>query len=93
MGHESEPRWLELERSETKIRNSQRGFELLPPPLASDRITFDQLVAARDDLVSDEGQFRIVVDQTELPDGRILDTEDRVTRGAAVVRALVDAGL
>lgn len=87
-GYETQPRWLRLVASECGIRCVSGGFELDPPD--------DENAAAR---------FRQVCERhgaesaTFMPIAQIdrggepIDSEDRVQKGASMLRALVAAGL
>ena len=86
-GHGARPRWLEIERTGAAIRCRADGFELRPPE-GRGRKAFSRLVEAQG--IAED--LRVRVPQVEL-DGAKVDTEDRVIRGAAILRAMVDAGL
>lgn len=92
-GYPTAPRWMQLRRSSTGLRSVAAGITLNPPSLAEHATLFERVCSQRDDLVADDGGFRISIAQRELPDGTIVDVEDRVLKGADVLRALVDAGL
>jgi len=87
-GYESKPRRLPLTRSGTTIRCIPVGFELSPPPLASD---VERFAAACAELGADADNL-IRLPQVEV-DGCQVDTVDRIQVGADIVRRLVAAGL
>ncbi|MGY2084866.1 DUF262 domain-containing protein [Blastococcus sp. SYSU DS0539] len=86
-------RWMELLRSGTGLRAEEPGFTVNPSGLKAYRAVLEELSARRDDLVQDEGGFRIPVAQREHTDGSVVDVEDRVVKGAVVLKALVEGGL
>jgi hypothetical protein len=77
-GYEHEPRWMALPRSGVRLRCAPEGIRV-----EGDGDAFASVCAT---FHVDDGLLRI--DQR---DG--VDTEDRVSRGAALIRALVAAGL
>lgn len=87
-GYESEPRRLPLTHSGTSIRCVPAGFELSPPPLASDAERFAVACAGR----GADANNLIRLSQVEV-DGHRVDTVDRIQVGADIVRSLVAAGL
>jgi len=92
-GYPTAERWMELFRSGAAMRSVSDGLLLRPPELASARTDFDRVISGLDDVVVDGDTVRIAIARRELPDGALVDTEDRVARGATVLRALTDAGL
>ncbi len=92
-GWPTTPRWMELHRSGTALRAEAAGFTINPSGLDAHRGVLEELSAERDDLVHDGDGFRIPVAQRELADGTVVDVEDRVVKGAAVLKALVEGGL
>lgn len=92
-GYPTAPRWMQLRRSSTGLRSVEAGFTLNPPGLEEHRAIFEGVSSQRDDIVADDDGYRVSVAQRELSDGTIVDFEDRVLKGAAVLRSLVDAGL
>ena len=83
-----EERWLALTRSGASLRFVGRGIELFPPPAPANRAVFDQVCAAR----GVGPDHHLTVPQVAGTAGPV-DTLDRVASGAALLRALVDAGL
>lgn len=92
-GYPTTPRWMELHRSGTGLRAEEPGFTINPSSLEAHRAVLEELSAQRDDLLRDGDGFRIPVAQRELSDGTVVDIEDRVMKGAVVLKALVEAGL
>ncbi len=86
-GYETTPRWMRLKKSGTEIRSVNEGLALHPPSLASHTEAFCRVCEEHG---VKENLLR--APQVEL-DGHWLDTRDRVKLGAALVRALVQAGL
>ena len=88
-GYEWNPRWLRLTRSGVGLRSVSKGLELQLPPEADE--TAFKIVCSEFDL-NDESV--LVLPQTEF-NGHLVDTgdHDRVQRGAAVVRRLIELGL
>lgn len=88
MGYETDPRWMTLRKSETKIRCIATGFRLQPPPHMTHLEAFD---AVRDALNIGE-DYVLKVPQIASA-GRALDAEDRIKLGAKLLTELVAAGL
>lgn len=87
-GYETTPRWLQLSRSGGGIRCVEKGFQLAAP---QDAVASDQFHAiCRAHGATGAGFFPI--SQIEI-DGEMIDVEDRVAVGAALVRALVEEGM
>lgn len=87
-GYETAPRWLQLSRSGGGIRCVEEGFELAAPQ--------DLDLAARFHSVcrkhgATSARF-LPIRQIEVG-GELIDAEDRIVRGVALVRALVEAGI
>lgn len=91
-GYPDAPRWLKLAVSGTGIRSLPAGLALDPPKLAEHRALFDAWVALQDSVKEDGERFLVAIAQVDC-DGVPTDTEDRVLRGASIVKALVAAGL
>lgn len=87
-GYETAPRWLQLSRSGGGIRCVEKGFELAAPQNADLASRFHSVCRAHG--ATSEGFLPIR--QVEV-DGELIDAEDRVVAGAALVRALVEAGI
>lgn len=87
-GYEFQPRWLVLSASGAGIRIVPDGFELAPPADAALSRRFRD-ICAQHGATSDT---HLPVAQVDL-DGELVDTEDRVAMGAALLTALVAAGL
>lgn len=86
-GYESVPRWLRLRASHTGLRASPTGWLLDPPFDPTHRATYDRIAAMHG--VADD-QLPIAAGSV---DGRRTDTEDRIQRAAALLKAFVEAGL
>ncbi|MGY1825963.1 hypothetical protein [Blastococcus sp. SYSU DS0541] len=70
------------------------GSETVPHRLTDQRGIWRSLInGARDDLVHDEAGTGSPDFQRELADGIVVDVEDRVTKGAVVLKVPVEAGL
>ncbi len=92
-GYPTAERWLELLHSGAALRSVARGILLRPPELDAHRALFDETVAGLDDVVMEDETVLLAIPQRELPDGTLIDTKDRVHRGAEVLRTLAAAGL
>lgn len=92
-GYPTTARWMELLRSGTGLRAEEPGFTVNPSGLDAYRALLEKLSSQRDDLVHDGDRFRIPVAQQRIGDGTVVDIEDRVRKGAVVLKALVEAGL
>ena len=87
-GYETTPSWLQLSRSGGGIRCVEEGLQLAPPQDDGAAGRFGSVCRA---LSGTDAGF-LSIRQVEL-DGELVDTEDRVMRGAARARALVEVGL
>lgn len=100
-GYLSEQRWLKSQRSEAGIRCVPKGLVLyLPSPSRPEterfldalglggQNTLEELEVDEEDAVA----FLLPVTQ-ESRHGELIDTEDRVQKGASVLKAMVEAGL
>ena len=91
-GTNATPRSLRLKRSGTRMRCAEGAiaFELRQPRSTppSSWPRFQQ----RDDVVEVDDELRLVVQQVKR-DGKPIDAEDRVRKGAGLLKELVDAGL
>lgn len=87
-GYETAARVMRLTRSGIGIRCVSIGFELWPPEDEPDDPRF---LAACAELRCDENR-RMPVHQTEVG-GMMIDSEDRIVRGTAIVSRLLEAGL
>ncbi len=92
MGYETPPRWLRLTRSGTRMGCDEEGIALRAPSAAEHIALFNATLQQRDDVVEACDGFRLVVPQVQL-DGTPIDAEDRVRKGAGLLKELVDAGL
>ncbi|OBQ83003.1 DUF262 domain-containing protein [Mesorhizobium sp. WSM3873] len=87
-GHETESRWMRLNKSGTELGCVAEGLVLRPPPLTSHVEAFSRICAQHG-----VGADRVLlVPQVEC-EGLNLDSCDRVELGAALLRDLVEAGL
>ncbi|WP_159599031.1 DUF262 domain-containing protein [Agromyces humi] len=87
-GYETSPRWLRLSRSGSGIRCVEEGFELAAPQDADAASRFSAVCEAHGGTVGGFLPIRQLEDN-----GELIDAEDRVVKGAALVRALVEVGL
>jgi hypothetical protein len=90
--YETDPRWLQLERSGTGMRNISEGFALRGPGDDNLRRTFSDICRQHEavDITGDGIVLRI----PQHDDGNgLVDSTDRVVVGSAFLRALVEAGL
>lgn len=87
-GYETAPRWLQLSRSGSGIRCVEEGFQLAAPQDADASNRFHAICRAHG---ATSAGF-LPIRQVEV-DGELIDAEDRVVVGAALVRALVEAGI
>jgi hypothetical protein len=87
-GYETEPRWLRLKISGTRLRCAREGL-LLHPPLAPTQAEAFSQVCADHGIGTDNV---LLVPQVE-QDGCKLDACDRVQLGATLLRDFVKAGL
>lgn len=87
-GYEDNPRWLDLKRSGTGLRCVEGGIALRAPLADGERERFSEVCAAH----GATADLLLPVQQVEI-DGALIDTEDRVQRGAHLLRALIEAGL
>ena len=92
-GYPTKPRWMELSRSGTAIRSVDRGIALAPPDLEDHRVRFEAFCSEREDVVAADDNYLVSIEQRELPDGGSIDIEDRVTKGASILKALAAEGL
>ncbi len=87
-GYETEPRWMRLVASGTEIRCVAEGFQLRPPSAPPAEAGFVRVCEAhglgRDCLLR--------IPQVSVGT-RLCDTQDRIQRGARLLRDLVNAGL
>ena len=88
-GSEHEERWMELERSRTKLRCVESGFLVAPPPARKTSHTerHARFCAARG--IGPDGL--VAVPQSKRGD-EMVDNVDRIELGAALVAALVKDG-
>jgi hypothetical protein len=84
-GYENEPRQLKLRASDIGIECVETGWKLVCPALSEERLSLFQRVCAGLGVGAD-----LVL---AIPQQDGIDVEDRIERGAALLAALVDAGL
>lgn len=87
-GYEFEPRWLRLMTSDVGIRCVNSGFELQAPTDEQEALKFRQLCEKH----GVEDASLLPVTQVDCQ-GDLVDTEDRVQKGAEFLKDLVAAGL
>jgi hypothetical protein len=88
MGYYPSGRWLTTRASGTRVRCVEKGYRLQPPPDVSHRPQFDAVC----DAAGVGNDYVLAVPQV-LRDGLRVDTEDRITMGAQLLRELFNAGL
>ncbi|MCY0854018.1 DUF262 domain-containing protein [Cupriavidus sp. D39] len=88
-GYETEPRWMPLRKSDIALRAVAEGFHVLVPGSVIDDAVSH--VFAAHAVTRTDGQWLLAISQAPSSDGPV-DMVDRVQRGAALVRALVEAG-
>lgn len=86
-GYEYQPRWMQLVRSDIRIRCVDAGFEIQTPEINFDTERFSAL--AREHGIDDQGILAVPHAEQH---GERTDTVDRVKLGAALVHDLVEAG-
>lgn len=86
-GYETTPRWLRLSKSGGGIRCIETGFQLAAPQDIGDARKFLEVSETHG---ASDGFLPI---RQEEVNGELIDVDDRIERGAAFVRALVQAGL
>ena len=92
IGYETGERWLRLTRSGTRMRCAEEGIALQGPSDDEHLAQFMTALEQRDDVVKAGDGFRLAVQQVQR-DGTAVDAEDRVRKGAKLLRELVAAGL
>jgi hypothetical protein len=91
-GYSTDERWMRLARSRVGLRSVPAGIALQPPPLAEHLATFESLCEQDAGARIVDGRWLLGVRQQDR-DGKLIDAEDRVRKGAEFLRALVTAGL
>jgi len=87
-GYESNPRWLNLERSGTGIRCIEDGIAIRPPLVSRERDAFSRICKIH----GVTANLTLPVPQVEVA-GASVDTIDRVQLGATLLYDLVETGL
>jgi hypothetical protein len=90
--YETDPRWLQLERSGTGMRNIPEGFALRGPGDENLRRTFND-ICRQHEAVDTSGDDIVLRMPQHNYGNDLVDSTDRVVVGAAFLRALVEAGL
>jgi hypothetical protein len=85
-GYETEPRWMPLRKSTIALQAVSDGFRLRVPA-SVDSVRVSKLITAKGGTLVD-GQGSLPVRQANV-DGQMVDTEDRIQIGAALLRDLV----
>jgi hypothetical protein len=88
-GYEKVPRWMPLRKSDIAFRAVAEGFHVQVPNSVAHEAVGGVLGAHG--ATPNEGRWLLAIPQMPSSDGPV-DTIDRVQRGAALVRALVEAG-
>lgn len=91
-GYSSNPRWMRLERSGAGLRSVQPGIALDEPVDERDGANFESICEQRPDVIRKDDGWLLVIAQRD-NDGVLIDTEDRVQRGAALLKELIASGL
>jgi len=91
-GYETNPRWLNLERSGVGMRSVSDGFALRAPEDEALQSTFVDVCHRHEAVSLADEHFVLRIPQHNHGDG-LVDSVDRVVIGAAFLRDLVDAGL
>ena len=89
-GYETEPRWMPLKKSTIALQAVSDGFRLRVPASVDD-VQVSELIIAKGGTLAN-GQVSLPVRQANV-DGQMVDTEDRIQIGAALLRDLVAAEL
>lgn len=87
-GYETEPRWMRLVASGTEVRCVAEGFQFRPPGTPVGEHAFLRVCAAHG-----VGADNLLKVSQVTVGSRLVDREDRVQRGSALLRDLVSAGL
>ncbi|MBP0622885.1 DUF262 domain-containing protein [Cupriavidus consociatus] len=88
-GYETVPRWMPLKKSDIALRAVAEGFHVQVPSSVDGEAA--RHVLAAHGATPTDGRWLLSIPQAPSSDGPV-DTVDRVQRGAALVRALVEAG-
>jgi hypothetical protein len=88
-GYESLPRWMPLKKSDIAVRAVPTGFSVRIPRKELDEGA-SVVLSAHGAIRTDDG-WLLAIPQASTSKG-LIDTVDRVQRGAALVRGLVEAG-
>ena len=86
------PRWLILKRSEARMRCTNEGIALQFPPVDQHAAQFEAAFRQREGVMEVGDELLLEVKQVER-DGELIDSEDRIRRGAELLKEMVDAGL
>jgi hypothetical protein len=92
IGYETNPRWLRLVRSGVGMRSIAGGFALERPDNEELASVFDGICDQREDVVARGDEILLMIPQ-EPSGGELVDSEDRVEAGAALLRDFAEAGL
>ncbi|MCL3836267.1 DUF262 domain-containing protein [Aeromicrobium duanguangcaii] len=91
-GYETKERWLSLVNSGVALRCVDTGYELRAPDSEGPFASFEGVCRQHGVKRHDAGVFSLEIDQRDR-NGVLVDSVDRVTKGAELLRALVEAGL
>ena len=92
IGYSTDERWMRLERSQTGMRSVPMGIAVQAPAAEEHRTTLEAVCRQHTDIVETEIGWLLAVAQQER-NGTLVDTEDRIQKGASFLRELVAAGL
>lgn len=91
-GYETAPRWLRFINSGTGMRNAAEGFTFQRPEDHRRASQLESLLRDRDNVEIGEEEILVRISQAA-SDGQLIDCQDRVAIGAALLKDLTDAGL
>lgn len=92
-GYTHTPRWLTLRRTGTQMRAVDGGYVVQPPADLQSAALLQAICDATPDVTRDGDGLSLLAVRQMLKDGELIDAEDRVSKGAAFLRSLVEAGL
>ena len=92
IGYSTDERWMRLERSQTGMRSVPMGIAVQAPAAEEHRTTLEAVCRQHTDIVETEIGWLLAGAQQER-NGTLVDTEDRIQKGASFLRELIAAGL
>jgi hypothetical protein len=87
-----EPRSLRFERSGARMRLAESHIAIRVQPADPSTTQFVTSMLKREDVVQDAGELVITLNQVEREGGQV-DNEDRIAKGAQLLKEMVAAGL